>query len=104
MALLYRNVLKQTLPNGRTGPVAFDELGDRRTAEYQVINVLPGGHQQVVGSGQIDSENQSTLKLTLDRRKMVFPGGMRDIPQGFMVTTHLKVKIHIIFIQKFVLL
>lgn len=86
------NVLKQTLPSGRTGPLAFDEMGDRRTAAYQVINVLPGRHHQVVGTCQIDSDSQSTLKLTLDRRKMVFPGGMRDVPKGFMVSTHLKVR------------
>jgi len=71
--------------------VTFDEIGDRRTAEYQVINILPGAHQQVVGNCQIDSEIQSTLKLTLDRRKMVFPGGSREVPKGFIVATHLKV-------------
>ncbi|OQV18471.1 Glutamate [NMDA] receptor subunit 1 [Hypsibius exemplaris] len=86
-----QNMLKQTVANGRTGMVAFDEIGDRRTAEYQVINVLPGGHYLVVGACQTDTDSQNTLKLTLDRRKMVWPGGMREVPKGFMVSTHLKV-------------
>jgi len=35
--------------NGETGKVAFDESGDRINAEYDVMNVHPGGRQVPVG-------------------------------------------------------
>ena len=36
---LFEYIRKQTLPDGTTGRVAFDEMGDRIYAEYQVVNV-----------------------------------------------------------------
>lgn len=36
---LFEYIRKQTLPGGTTGRVAFDEMGDRIYAEYQVVNV-----------------------------------------------------------------
>ena len=36
---LFDYIRKQTLPDGTTGRVAFDEMGDRIYAEYQVVNV-----------------------------------------------------------------
>jgi ionotropic glutamate receptor NMDA 1 len=36
---LFEYIRKQILPDGTTGRVAFDEMGDRIYAEYQVVNV-----------------------------------------------------------------
>ena len=36
---LFEYIRKQVLPNGVTGRVAFDGMGDRMYAEYEVINI-----------------------------------------------------------------
>ena len=36
---LFEYIRKQTLADGTTGRVAFDEMGDRIYAEYQVVNL-----------------------------------------------------------------
>ncbi len=36
---LFEYIRRQILPDGTTGRVAFDEMGDRIYAEYEVVNV-----------------------------------------------------------------
>lgn len=46
---LFEYIRRQVLANGRTGRVAFDGMGDRMFAEYEVINVHNGA-PSVVGN------------------------------------------------------
>ncbi len=45
----FEYIRRQILPDGLTGRVAFDSLGDRINAEYRVINVQRGGNTVEVG-------------------------------------------------------
>jgi len=49
-----RFIRKQTLENGSTGNVAFDENGDRTNAEYDIINVQ---NQTQISVGQYHYSN-----------------------------------------------
>ena len=40
----------QILPDGETGRVAFDAMGDRINAEYRVVNVQRKGDSREVGT------------------------------------------------------
>ena len=42
--------LIQILPDGETGRVAFDAMGDRINAEYRVVNVQRKGDNREVGT------------------------------------------------------
>ena len=42
--------LIQILPDGETGRVAFDAMGDRINAEYRVVNVQRKGDSREVGT------------------------------------------------------
>lgn len=47
--LLFDYVRKQSLENGATGHVAFDDHGDRVHAEYDMVNVRAQGEHVAVG-------------------------------------------------------
>ena len=49
---LFDYIRKQTLPDGTTGRVAFDEMGDRIYAEYQVVNVQSSSKEKRVVVGR----------------------------------------------------
>jgi hypothetical protein len=51
-----RFIRKQTLENGATGNVAFDDNGDRINAEYDIINVQ---NQTQISVGQYHYSNVS---------------------------------------------
>ena len=92
---LFEYIRKQTLADGTTGRVAFDEMGDRIYAEYQVVNVQKisrGNPAQkvVVGNYKYDNSGEK-MKLTLNEDKIIWPGGMTQKPSGLMIPTHLKV-------------
>ncbi|GAV07594.1 hypothetical protein RvY_17412-2 [Ramazzottius varieornatus] len=89
----FQNVLKQSLPHGRTGQLSFDDTGDRKVAEYHIVNVQAEKQLVVLGSITVDSHDSSNTRITLDRRKrIVWPGtDSPDVPKGFTMATHLKV-------------
>lgn len=92
---LFEYIRRQVLPDGKTGRVAFDEMGDRIYAEYQVVNVQNDPRhnfdkQVVVGNYKYSNEEGKML-LTLDEDRIVWPGGLTQKPTGLMIPTHLTV-------------
>ncbi|XP_055354348.1 glutamate [NMDA] receptor subunit 1-like isoform X1 [Paramacrobiotus metropolitanus] len=85
----WQTLLKQELIRGATGHVALDDVGDRRSADYQVVNIQSGRQPVVVGHAQTLPVND--VRLTLDRRKILWPGETREVPKGLIVPNHLKV-------------
>ena len=60
---LFDYIRKQTLPDGTTGRVAFDEMGDRIYAEYQVVNVQSSSKEKRVVVGHYKYSNVSKIKV-----------------------------------------
>ena len=60
---LFEYIRKQTLPDGTTGRVAFDEMGDRIYAEYQVVNVQQR-HSKLEGA-VVGYYNYSNVSLSI---------------------------------------
>ena len=93
---LFEYIRKQTLADGTTGRVAFDEMGDRIYAEYQVVNVQKMSRtsltaQKVVVGSYKYSNSGEKMKLSLDEDKIIWPGGLTQKPTGLMIPTHLNV-------------
>ena len=93
---LFEYIRKQTLADGTTGRVAFDEMGDRIYAEYQVVNVQKMSRtsltaQKVVVGSYKYSNSGEKMKLSLDEEKIIWPGGLTQKPTGLMIPTHLNV-------------
>lgn len=68
--LLFDYVRKQSLDNGATGHVAFDDHGDRVHAEYDMVNVRAQGEHVAVGKyfyskvhDLVELETQKTKRL-----------------------------------------
>ncbi|XP_069680015.1 glutamate [NMDA] receptor subunit 1 isoform X2 [Periplaneta americana] len=88
--LLFEFIRKQTLMNGSTGNVAFDDNGDRINAEYDIVNVQTNQTQISVGQYHYSNE-QKKMRLKLDENAILWPGRTHTKPPGFMIPTHLKV-------------
>ena len=73
---LFDYIRKQTLPDGTTGRVAFDEMGDRIYAEYQVVNVQSSSKEKRVVVGHYKYSNVSTItysqKLRIEIKLKLF--------------------------------
>ncbi|PSN33149.1 Glutamate [NMDA] receptor subunit 1 [Blattella germanica] len=83
-------IRNQTLANGSTGYVAFDNNGDRINAEYDIINVQI--NQTQISVGQYHYSNmEKKMILKLDESAIIWPGGTSEQPHGWMIPTHLKV-------------
>lgn len=54
MVYLYRAMVKSEFIEGKTGHVAFDDLGDRLHAAYDVVNVQSSG-EVTIGAYASDS-------------------------------------------------
>ena len=91
---LFEYIRRQTLADGTTGRVAFDEMGDRIYAEYQVVNVQTdiglASKKAVVGYYNYSKE-EGKMSLFMDEEKIIWPGGLTQKPTGLMIPTHLKV-------------
>ncbi|XP_046408094.1 glutamate [NMDA] receptor subunit 1 [Ischnura elegans] len=88
--MLFEYIRRQVLLNGKTGKVAFDDNGDRINAEYDVVNVQDRGEQISVGQHYYCAETDK-MALKLDEGAILWPGRLRNKPEGFMIPTHLKV-------------
>ena len=62
---LFDYIRKQTLPDGTTGRVAFDEMGDRIYAEYQVVNVQSSSKEKRVVVGHYKYSNVSKITVII---------------------------------------
>ena len=87
---LFNTIRKQVLLNGMTGKVAFDDQGDRINAEYNLVNVQKRG-QIIVGKYYFNRHGENQMHLTVNEKKIVWPGRVNVKPEGFLIPTHLKV-------------
>ncbi|XP_031786059.1 glutamate [NMDA] receptor subunit 1 isoform X6 [Nasonia vitripennis] len=87
---LFEYVRQQTLENGATGRVAFDDNGDRIYAEYDVVNSRLSNKFVSVGQYYYSSES-SKMKLIVNDSIIIWPGKIKNKPEGFLIPTHLKV-------------
>lgn len=92
---LFEYIRKQTLADGTTGRVAFDEMGDRIYAEYQVVNIQTDARSRTSKKAVVGYYNYSNdlekMALAMDEDKIIWPGGLTQKPTGLMIPTHLKV-------------
>lgn len=82
--VFYRELINTSLPNGLTGEVSFNSIGDRKNAKYDILNkkaqasdMNPVGHFL---DGHV-SINDS----------IVWPGLQNTTPKGVFVSNHLRV-------------
>ncbi|XP_065173627.1 glutamate [NMDA] receptor subunit 1 [Atheta coriaria] len=87
---LFNFIRKQTLMNGETGKVAFDDQGDRINAEYNLVNIQLRKKQVNVGKYFFDKDT-NRMTLSVDEKNIMWPGRLNIKPEGFMIPTHLKV-------------
>ncbi|CAG4966150.1 unnamed protein product [Parnassius apollo] len=88
--LLFDYIRRQSLENGATGHVAFDDHGDRVHAEYDMVNVRAQGEHVAVGKYFYSKETQK-MRLELKEHEIIWMGRSLSKPEGFMIPTHLKV-------------
>lgn len=65
--LLFDYIRKQSLENGATGHVAFDDHGDRVHAEYDMVNVRAQGEHVAVGKYFYSIVSYSCTKVTYQK-------------------------------------
>ena len=61
---LFEYIRKQTLPDGTTGRVAFDEMGDRIYAEYEVVNVQTDFRSRTSKKSVVGYYNYSNVRYS----------------------------------------
>ncbi|XP_033629311.1 glutamate receptor ionotropic, NMDA 1-like isoform X1 [Asterias rubens] len=83
-SLYYKNLLDAIILQGETGMIDFDANGDRKSANYDIINIQ-GGEEVSIG------EWLSATGLATNQNTPVWPGGIRDRPEGYELPTHLRV-------------
>ena len=67
--ILFEYIQKQTLADGTTGRVGFDEMGDRIYAEYQIVNVQ---RETKVTVGYYNYSNVSVLHFQIMASRRIF--------------------------------
>ncbi|XP_059351221.1 glutamate [NMDA] receptor subunit 1-like isoform X2 [Daphnia carinata] len=88
--LYFEYIKKQVLNDGLTGKIAFDDNGDRLFSEYDIVNINRPHTKTKVGQF-FYSKYQNVLKLNVNDSEIVWPGGLRQKPEGFIIPTFLKV-------------
>ncbi|KAJ8666142.1 hypothetical protein QAD02_007804, partial [Eretmocerus hayati] len=83
-------IKRQTLDFGATGRVSFDENGDRIYAEYEIMNLDLQNTLRPVGRYAY-SPDHKTMSMVLNESIILWPGGVRTKPEGFLIPTHLTV-------------
>jgi hypothetical protein len=80
----HRELINTTLPNGITGEVAFNSVGDRKNAKYNILNKkFPNTALERVGhyfNGKV-----------LINESIIWPGLQNTTPKGVFVSNHLRV-------------
>uniref|UniRef100_A0A803TAB5 Glutamate receptor n=1 Tax=Anolis carolinensis TaxID=28377 RepID=A0A803TAB5_ANOCA len=81
---LFKRVLMQTkYADGITGRVEFNEDGDRKYANYSVMNLQ---NNKLVQVGVYNGSH-----FLPNDRKIIWPGGETETPQGYEMSTKLKI-------------
>uniref|UniRef100_A0A8C9NA25 Glutamate receptor n=1 Tax=Serinus canaria TaxID=9135 RepID=A0A8C9NA25_SERCA len=81
--LFKRVLMSSKYSEGVTGRVEFNEDGDRKFANYSIMNLQ---NRKLVQVGIYNGSNV----LTNDR-KIIWPGGETEKPQGYQMSTKLKI-------------
>ncbi|XP_043914717.1 glutamate receptor ionotropic, NMDA 1 isoform X4 [Protopterus annectens] len=82
---LFKRVLMSTkFPEGVTGRIEFNEEGDRKFANYSIMNLQ---NRKLV---QVGVFNGTNVLLHSDR-KIIWPGGETNKPTGYQMSTRLKI-------------
>ncbi|KAI1283714.1 Glutamate [NMDA] receptor subunit 1 [Halotydeus destructor] len=79
----------QTVTDGSTGRIAFDDNGDRLDSEYDIINVVNG--KRITIGNYFFSKETANMQLRLDVDSIEWPGGSKGKPRGYFIATHLKI-------------
>lgn len=79
----------QTLENGATGKITFDENNDRRESDYSIINIHSGIKTEV--GKYVYNRKTDSMIMSLNESEIIWPGGSLTKPPGYYVLTHLKI-------------
>ncbi|GAB6030252.1 Glutamate [NMDA] receptor subunit 1 [Chamberlinius hualienensis] len=85
----FNYVKQQKLLYGQTGNVEFDDNGDRRGAEYELINVYDG--TQVVVGQYTHSKAKMKMELTVQDKQIVWPGNRTTPPPDCIIPSNLRI-------------
>ncbi|KAG8447364.1 hypothetical protein GDO86_014724 [Hymenochirus boettgeri] len=81
--LFKRVLMSSKYPEGVTGRVEFNEDGDRKYANYSVMNLQ---NRKLVQVGIFNGSH-----VIQNDRKIIWPGGETEKPQGYQMSTRLKI-------------
>ncbi|XP_033851349.1 glutamate receptor ionotropic, NMDA 1 isoform X6 [Acipenser ruthenus] len=81
--LFKRVLMSSKYPEGVTGRVEFNDDGDRKYANYSIMNLQ---NRKLVQVGVYNGSN-----VLLNDRKIIWPGGETEKPRGFQMSTRLKI-------------
>ncbi|XP_041825324.1 glutamate receptor ionotropic, NMDA 1a isoform X6 [Melanotaenia boesemani] len=82
--LFKRVLMSSKYPEGMTGRVEFNDDGDRKYAHYSILNY------QKTRLVQVGIYNGTQVVMN-NQRKIIWPGGETEKPQGFQMSTRLKI-------------
>ncbi|XP_051794757.1 glutamate receptor ionotropic, NMDA 1a isoform X1 [Acanthochromis polyacanthus] len=82
--LFKRVLMSSKYPEGLTGRVEFNDDGDRKYAHYSILNY------QKTRLIQVGIYNGTQVVMN-NQRKIIWPGGETEKPQGFQMSTRLKI-------------
>ncbi|XP_057674561.1 glutamate receptor ionotropic, NMDA 1 isoform X10 [Corythoichthys intestinalis] len=82
--LFKRVLMSSKYPEGLTGRVEFNDDGDRKYAHYSILNYQKSRLIQV-------GVYNGTQVVMNNQRKIIWPGGETEKPQGFQMSTRLKI-------------
>ncbi|KAM3910847.1 glutamate receptor ionotropic, NMDA 1 isoform 4-T5 [Leptodactylus fuscus] len=81
--LFKRVLMSSKYPEGVTGRVEFNEDGDRKFANYSIMNLQ---NRKLVQVGIFNGSH-----ILQNERKIIWPGGETEKPQGYKMSTNLKI-------------
>ncbi|XP_069603889.1 glutamate receptor ionotropic, NMDA 1 isoform X4 [Ranitomeya imitator] len=81
--LFKRVLMSSKYPEGVTGRVEFNEDGDRKFANYSIMNLQ---NRKLVQVGIFNGSH-----ILQNDRKIIWPGGETEKPQGYKMSTNLKI-------------
>uniref|UniRef100_A0A6I8QR03 Glutamate receptor n=1 Tax=Xenopus tropicalis TaxID=8364 RepID=A0A6I8QR03_XENTR len=81
--LFKRVLMSSKYPDGVTGRIEFNEDGDRKFANYSIMNLQ---NRKLVQVGIFNGSH-----VIQNDRKIIWPGGETERPQGYQMSTRLKI-------------
>ncbi|XP_028664570.1 glutamate receptor ionotropic, NMDA 1a isoform X7 [Erpetoichthys calabaricus] len=81
--LFKRVLMSSKYPDGVTGRVEFNDDGDRKYANYSIVNLQ---NRKLVQVGTYNGSH-----VLLNGRKIIWPGGQTEQPPGYQMSTRLKI-------------